>query len=60
MDELLAPIQDAFEGQIVCFLSFSISAHMSTEQANSTLGLPRPAPGRTPLDDLTDYIRGMS
>jgi hypothetical protein len=56
MDELLAPIQDAFEGQIVCFSAHTIpyQPRRTAPSGGSTIlkltstfpgtGLPRPAP----------------
>lgn len=56
MDELLAPLQDVFEGQIVRICP-SPSRALDEPQLTPIPGLPRPAPGRDPEYSLVDYLR---
>ena len=64
MDELLAPIQDVIEGQIVRPAPppfIVIAPRVWTIQANkiSITGLPRPTSSRATFNSLAGYLWGM-
>lgn len=60
MDNIVAQLQDTFEGQIVSLTEVHLWLNTNTILTEFIYleGFPRPTPRRNTFDDSSDYIRG--